>query len=74
MLPQYIYNLRKYTAIAIDIGDTDFLRPEVGELHQRMTHFGLEHSYEIYEGDHVNRVDERLKYHALPFFTQHLKH
>jgi S-formylglutathione hydrolase FrmB len=73
MLPQYVYNLKKYTAITIDMGDEDFLKPESDQLHQLLKHFDIKHDYEIYKGDHVNRVDERLKYDALPFFTKHLK-
>lgn len=73
MLSQYVYNLKKYNAITIDMGDEDFLKPESDQLHQLMTRFGVEHDYIIYEGDHVNRVDERVKSQALPFFTKHLK-
>lgn len=73
MLPQYVYNLRTLKAIAIDMGDEDFLKSESDKLHELLKHFGVQHDYLIYQGDHVNRVDERLKFHALPFFTRHLK-
>ena len=38
-----------------------------------LTAFGIRHTYETYEGDHVNRVDARFEEHVLPFFSEQLK-
>jgi hypothetical protein len=35
--------------------------------------YGIAHTTELYEGDHVNRVEERLEKKVLPFFSQHLR-
>ena len=34
--------------------------------------YGISHDFEIYEGDHVSRIDERLEQKVLPFFSEHL--
>ena len=38
-----------------------------------VTSFGVTHTYETYEGDHTNKVFERIEKNALPFFSTHLK-
>jgi S-formylglutathione hydrolase len=35
--------------------------------------YGIRHVYETYEGDHINRVAERLEKKVLPFFTANLR-
>ena len=75
MLPQYAPNLRQFAAIAIDAADKDFpgIPDTVRTLDRALSDGGIEHTAEIYEGDHVNRVEERLEKKVLPFFSQHLK-
>lgn len=68
MLDQYVFNLKRYTAIAIDVGDQDGLRVDAEELHRRMTAFGIQNSFEIYHGDHGSAVADRIENHVLPFF------
>ncbi|MBP2160388.1 alpha/beta hydrolase-fold protein [Asticcacaulis sp. BE141] len=69
MVDQNIFNLRRYTAIAIDVGDQDGLRVDAAELHTRMRESGVPNSFEIYTGDHGNRVAERFQKNVLPFFA-----
>ncbi|MBW8880763.1 MAG: alpha/beta fold hydrolase [Asticcacaulis sp.] len=68
MLDQNVFNLRRYKAIAIDVGDRDGLRVDATLLHQRMADFGGENSFEIYPGDHGSAVADRFQNHVLPFF------
>jgi len=68
MVDQYIFNLKRYKAIAIDVGDQDGLRVDAETLHNRMTDSGVENSFEIYHGDHGNAVPDRFQNHVLPFF------
>ena len=68
MLDQYAFNLKRYSAIAIDVGDQDGLRVDAGELHQLMSDRGIQNSFEIYHGDHGNAVPDRFENHVLPFF------
>jgi hypothetical protein len=34
-----------------------------------MTRVGIPHTFDTYEGDHGNRIAERLEQHVLPFFS-----
>jgi S-formylglutathione hydrolase FrmB len=72
MLDQYVPNLKKMKAIALDIGLQDNLITGNRLLVERMTAFGVAHTFETYEGDHGNRIAERLEQKVLPFFSQHL--
>jgi len=73
MLPEWVTNLKKYNAIAIEIGTKDSLYRTNKELNEAMTGFGITHTYDEYDGDHTNRVFERIEKNTLPFFSQHLK-
>nr|AQQ74666.1 hypothetical protein [uncultured bacterium] len=69
MFHQYVSALKGYKAIAIDSGDQDaFIAPTVTQMHGLFDEYGIAHDYEIYEGDHLNRIHERLVGKVLPFF------
>jgi S-formylglutathione hydrolase len=72
MLPQYVPALKQYNAIAIEIGTKDSLYATNKELDAMMTSFGITHGYSEYDGDHTNRVRERIEDHTLLFFSKHL--
>jgi S-formylglutathione hydrolase FrmB len=72
MLDQYVSNLRKLKAIALDIGLQDGLITSNEVFVERLRRFDIPHTYETYEGDHGNRVPERIEQHVLPFFSKHL--
>jgi enterochelin esterase-like enzyme len=72
MLGSYALKLRRYDAIALDIGTEDGLIGENEEMVRLLTQFGIAHSFETYEGDHTSRIGERFEHHVLPFFSQHL--
>lgn len=69
---QYVPGLRGYDAIAIDVGDADGLNADNKRLEQALTRLGVPHTFELYEGDHVNRVAERFRTKVLTFFSEHL--
>jgi S-formylglutathione hydrolase len=72
MLDQYVPNLKKYKAIALDIGLQDGLITGNQLLVDRMKRFGIAHTFETYEGDHGNRIPQRLEEKVFPFFSKHL--
>jgi S-formylglutathione hydrolase FrmB len=72
MLDQYVVNLKKLHAMAIDIGDKDGLLPSNQELDRTLTRFGVAHTYDLYEGDHTNKVAQQLELKVLPFFSNNL--
>lgn len=73
MLDQYVSNMKKYSAIAMDIGLQDTLLDSNKELDQAFTHLGIQHTFETYEGNHNNHLEDRIEGAVLPFFSKHLK-
>ncbi len=73
MLEQYIPNLKKYTAIGMDIGLQDTLLQSNKQLDEAMTLFGIPHTFETYEGNHNNHLADRIEGKVLPFFSKNLK-
>ena len=73
MIHQYIPNLKKLKAIGMDAGTKDFgISGETKKLDQVLTDYGITHFYESYDGDHLNRIAERIQTKTLPFFSQNL--
>lgn len=70
---QHVPALRRYKAIMLDVGDQDGLEATNTQLAAELTRLGVEHGYEIYEGDHGNRVGQRFVDELLPFFAEHLE-
>jgi enterochelin esterase-like enzyme len=71
-IDQYIGNLKRYRAIAIDVGDQDGLRFDAGKLHDVFDKYGIANSFEIYPGTHTSAVADRFQNHVLPFFSKNL--
>lgn len=69
---QYIDNLRKYHAIAMDVGDEDGLRFDTMKLHAILDSYGIANSFDIYHGTHTSAVADRFQNHVLPFFSRNL--
>jgi S-formylglutathione hydrolase len=73
MIDQYISNLRKMHAIAVDAGDKDEpIATTVRTLDQILTSYGIPHTFEIYPGNHVSGIADRMETKALPFFSKNL--
>jgi S-formylglutathione hydrolase len=72
MLPQYAANLKKLHAIAIDVGTKDGLMPSIEQLDKKLTEFGIAHTFETYEGNHISGIQMRLEDKVLPFFSNNL--
>jgi S-formylglutathione hydrolase FrmB len=72
MVEQYAESLKGYYAIAVDIGTKDGLLASNRALHEAMTRLKIAHSYEEYDGDHTNRVGERIERNVLVFFSKNL--
>ncbi|RZS95249.1 alpha/beta hydrolase-fold protein [Cecembia calidifontis] len=70
---QYIINLKKLKAIALDAGLQDRgISEATKSLHELLESYQIPHFYESYEGDHLNRIAERIQTKALPFFSENL--
>ena len=72
-IDQYISNLKELKGIAFDAGARDqgiaaSIRTLDGELNRNK----VKHIFEIYEGDHINRIAERIENKMLQFFSDNL--
>lgn len=72
MIDQYWPNLLSYDAIAMDVGLQDTLLRSVEQMAASLKRLGIPHSFETYEGDHSNRLKDRVEQKVLPFFSEHL--
>jgi enterochelin esterase-like enzyme len=65
-------NLNAFYAIAIDIGRADPAVESNRQLHAAMTKLRIAHTFEEYDGDHSNRLRERIEWNVLPYFARNL--
>ena len=72
MVDQYVPNLKRYKAIALEVGLQDGLLAGNKTLDDTLTQFGVAHTYETYKGNHTNHVKERFDQKVLPFFSSNL--
>jgi S-formylglutathione hydrolase len=73
MIDQYIANVRRMHAIAMDAGDKDEpIASTVRTLDEILTSYGIAHSSEIYPGNHVSGIANRMETKTLPFFSKNL--
>ncbi|MAO96566.1 MAG: esterase [Citromicrobium sp.] len=73
ILPQYLRSLTTLDGFAMDIGDKDFLLEGNRIWRAELDRFGVDYDFELYKGDHTNRVNERFADHVMPFFAEHLE-
>ena len=71
-LDQYASQVRKYRAIALDVGDKDGLVADTRRMHDALRTLGIPSTLEIYEGDHTSHLAFRMQDHVLPFFGRSL--
>jgi len=72
MFDQYVPNLKKLHAIAGDVGTKDTLMASNQELDHALTAYGIPHTFETYEGNHISGIQERLEKNVMPFFSRNL--
>lgn len=73
VVDQYVYNLKKIKAIGLEAGRQDAGTSEsTRKLHELLDRNEIPNQYESYEGDHLNRIAERIRTRTLPFFSEHL--
>jgi S-formylglutathione hydrolase len=72
-IDQYISNLKKLKAIGFDAGDKDRgIAASIQELDTVLNIYGIKHSFEIYDGNHTNKVADRMAGNMLRFFSSNL--
>ena len=60
MVDQYVPSLRRYRAIALDVGNADPLGADNVQLDAALSRLEIPHTFEQYDGDHGNRIKERF--------------
>lgn len=70
---QYIGNLKRYRAIALDVGDQDGLRTDTAALQAALARYGIASTFQEYPGTHTSAVAVRFQDHVMPFFNRHLE-
>ena len=72
-IDQYIPNIKQLKALAFDAGNKDEeIAVSIKTLDSSLTNYGIKHTYEQYEGNHVNRIEERIERKMLAFFSENL--
>jgi len=61
MVGQYVPNLNKYNGIGMDVGLQDTLLGSIWEMNQSLTRLYIVHTFETFEGDHSNRLKDRIE-------------
>ena len=72
MVPQFVANLRKYSAIGGEVGLQDGLIGSNMELAEMLVNFGVDYQFATYVGGHSDKMHERFGEHVLPFFSEAL--
>jgi len=72
MVDQHVPSLKRYRAIAIEVGTRDPFLVLNTQLDQALTRLGVQHKFETYDGDHGSRIKVRFAENLLPFFTANL--
>jgi enterochelin esterase-like enzyme len=71
-LDQYATLVRHYPAVGLDVGDRDSLVGDTTLMNEALQNLGVTTEFEVYSGDHTNRVAYRIQDHVLPFFGRYL--
>lgn len=72
-LDQYIGNIKKLKAFGFDAGDKDTnIAASIRVLDSILTNYQVRHQFEIYEGNHTNRIARRISEKMLGFFSGNL--
>ncbi len=72
MVAQYAPGLKRYKAIVIDGGRQDTISAGSVALDKALTKVGVPHTFDPYDGDHMNKVAERFEQLVVPFFSNQL--
>lgn len=73
MLSTYGINLLQYRGVRIDCGSSDTLSDLIGQnrmFSQALTDANIPHVFEEYDGNHTNRIRQRIEQKVLPFFSE----
>jgi enterochelin esterase-like enzyme len=70
---QYAAGTQRLNALAYDVGTQDTLVLSGRWLDKKMTELGVPHKYSEYDGNHNNRIHDRMEKFVLPIMSKELK-
>ncbi|MDB4874481.1 MAG: esterase [Gemmatimonadetes bacterium] len=72
MIPRYRANLAAMRGVQLDIGEQDnMVDPrDAMRVDTALTKAGVPHVFQLFQGDHVNRIGARLENAVFPFFSR----
>jgi S-formylglutathione hydrolase len=72
-LDQHIKDLQRLKGLAFDAGDQDQpIASNIKILDEALNAYGVPHLFEIYSGDHLNHIADRIETKVLSFFSKNL--
>lgn len=74
-LDQYAVGLRQLHALAFDVGKHDEFKQipvDLAVLDARLKSYNIPHTFETYDGSHIDHIPERIEERVLPFFAKNL--
>jgi enterochelin esterase-like enzyme len=72
-IDQYVANLRQLRGIAMDVGDRDDgITERARDFDRALNTYRIPHQFEVYEGDHLNHIADRIETKLIPFFSSEL--
>jgi len=74
MISTYASRLKRLRGFMFDVGSSDNLVSPASQaaMDTAFTRAGVKHTFELYDGDHTNRIAPRLATSVLPFFSRTL--
>ena len=74
MIASHSAQLKRLRGFMFDVGLSDRLvsAAALAAVDSELTRVGVKHIYETYDGDHTNRIGQRLAARLLPFFSRTL--
>ena len=73
MVASHVGALESFDAVGSDVGTKDGLIADDTKISEELTKFGIEHTFETYEGTHTDKIGQRFSEVVLPFFAEHLQ-
>ncbi len=73
MIDQYVGNLRELKDIGMDVGNKDsHIAEATQQLDRVLTSYGIPHEFEIYNGNHIDHIADRIESKVVAFFSRSL--
>ena len=74
MLGEYSENLKTLKGIRFDSGTNDGAHIGCDNFSDALSSLDIDHIFESYSGDHLDKIPERMATKVLPFFSENFEH